>query len=146
MRVVSRTGRADVPGRVEIVAANVAEAGEAKRACDGAAVVYHCANPLYAKWPELHPPLTEAIIAAKAAEGAAAASARLVFGDNLYAYGPVDGPSPRACPTVRPAPMGGPGPGSRRCCCGLTRRGGSGRRSGGVPTSSVPTRISPRGW
>lgn len=49
VRVVSRTGRADVPGRVEIVAANVAEASEAKRACDGAAVVYHCANPPYAK-------------------------------------------------------------------------------------------------
>ena len=101
VRVVSRTGRADVPGRVEIVAANVAEAGEAKRACDGAAVVYHCANPPYAKWPELHPPLMEAII-----EGAAAASARLVFGDNLYAYGPVDGPITEGLPYRATGPNG----------------------------------------
>lgn len=100
MRVVSRTGRADVPGSVEVLAANVAEAGEAKRACDGAAVVYHCANPPYAKWPELHPPLMEAII-----EGAAA-RARLVFGDNLYAYGPVDGPITEGLPYRPTGPNG----------------------------------------
>jgi nucleoside-diphosphate-sugar epimerase len=86
---------------VEIVAANVAEAGEAKRACHGAAVVYHCANPPYAKWRELHPPLMEAII-----EGAAAASARLVFGDNLYAYGPVDGPITEGLPYRATGPNG----------------------------------------
>ena len=90
MRAASRSGRADLPDDVEVVAADVVEAAEVERACDGAAVVYHCANPPYAKWPELHPPLMESII-----EGAAAAGARLVFGDNLYAYGPVDGPSPR---------------------------------------------------
>ena len=87
VRVVNRNGRAELPEGVEILAADVAESAEAKRACDGAAVVYHCANPPYARWPELHPPLMEAII-----EGAASAGARLVFGDNLYAYGPVDGP------------------------------------------------------
>lgn len=84
---VSRGGRADLPEGVEVIAANVAEASEAKRACDGATVVYHCANPPYARWPELHPPLMKAII-----EGAASAGAKLIFGDNLYAYGPVDGP------------------------------------------------------
>jgi nucleoside-diphosphate-sugar epimerase len=87
IRVVNRSGRADLPEGVEVIAANVAEAGDAKRACDGAAVVYHCANPPYARWPELHPPLMRAII-----EGASSAGAKLVFGDNLYAYGPVDGP------------------------------------------------------
>jgi hypothetical protein len=44
------------------VVANVAEADDARRACDGAAVVYHCANPPYARWPELHPPLMQAVI------------------------------------------------------------------------------------
>jgi nucleoside-diphosphate-sugar epimerase len=87
IRVVNRGGRADLPEGVEVLAANVAEAGDAKRACDGATVVYHCANPPYARWPELHPPLMRAII-----EGASFAGATLVFGDNLYAYGPVDGP------------------------------------------------------
>ncbi len=87
VRVANRGGRADLPESVEVLAANVAEAGDAKRACDGATVIYHCANPPYARWPELHPPLMMAII-----EGASFAGAKLVFGDNLYAYGPVDAP------------------------------------------------------
>jgi len=86
VRAVSGHGRDDLPAGVEFVGANLADASEAKRACDGADVVYHCANPPYAKWPELHPRLMDAVI-----EGASSAGARLVFGDNLYAYGPVDG-------------------------------------------------------
>jgi nucleoside-diphosphate-sugar epimerase len=87
VRAAVRGRRADLPEGVEVVAADLAIAADTKRVCEGAAVVYHCVNPPYAKWPELHPPLMDAAI-----EGAAAAAARLVFGDNLYAYGPVDGP------------------------------------------------------
>lgn len=101
MRAVNRSGRADVPGSVEVVAANVAEKAEARSACDGAAVVYHCANPPYARWPELHPPLMDAII-----EGAASAGAKLVFGDNLYAYGPVNGPISEDLLHGAPGPSG----------------------------------------
>jgi nucleoside-diphosphate-sugar epimerase len=101
VRAVNRSGRADLPNGVEVVSANVAEAADAKRACDGAAVVYHCANPPYAKWQDLHPPLMEAII-----EAAAAAGARLVFGDNLYAYGPVDGPITEDLPYLARGPNG----------------------------------------
>ena len=101
VRVANRGGRADLPDSVEVVSANVAEAADAKRACDGAAVVYHCANPPYAKWPDLHPPLMDAII-----EAAAATGARLVFGDNLYAYGPVDGPLTEDLPYLAKGPNG----------------------------------------
>jgi len=101
VRVVNRGGRADVPEGVDVLAANVGEPGEAKLACDGASVVYHCANPPYAKWPELHPPLMDAII-----EGAASAGAKLIFGDNLYAYGPVDGPLTEDLPQAAPGPNG----------------------------------------
>jgi hypothetical protein len=59
VRAANRSGRADLPESVEVVGANVADPAEAKRACDGAAVVYHYANPPYAKWPELHPPLMD---------------------------------------------------------------------------------------
>ena len=83
VRAVHRRGHADLPHGVEVVSADVAVAAEAARACQGAAIVYHCANPPYAKWPEIHPPLMDAIIKA-----ATSAGARLVFGDNLYAYGP----------------------------------------------------------
>ena len=86
-RVVSRTANASLPGGAEFLTANVADPAEARRACAGAAVVYHCASPPYQLWPKLHPPLMAAII-----EGASAAHAKLIFGDNLYAYGPVDGP------------------------------------------------------
>ena len=101
VRAANRGGRADLPDSVEVVGANVAEAGDAKRACDGAAVVYHCVNPPYAHWPDLHPPLMEAII-----EAVAAAGARLVFGDNLYAYGLVDGPLTEDLPQRARGPNG----------------------------------------
>jgi nucleoside-diphosphate-sugar epimerase len=101
VRAVNRAGRADLPEGVEVLGANVADAADATRACDGAAVVYHCVNPPYAKWPELHPPLMEAII-----EAAAAARARLVFGDNVYAYGPVDGPLTEDLPYLAKGPNG----------------------------------------
>lgn len=98
---VNSSGSAELPDSVKVVAANLMEPEEARRACDGAAVVYHCANPPYAKWPELHPPLMEAII-----EGATAAEAKLVFGDNLYAYGPVDGPLTETLPYRAKGPNG----------------------------------------
>jgi nucleoside-diphosphate-sugar epimerase len=101
VRVANRGGRADLPEGVEVLAANVAEVGDARRACDGATVVYHCANPPYARWPELHPPLMRAVI-----DGASSAGAKLVFGDNLYAYGPVDGPLTEDLPQRAQGPNG----------------------------------------
>ena len=49
-------------------------------------MVYHCASPRYTQWPELFPALTSSILGAAVSSGA-----KLVFADNLYAYGPVDG-------------------------------------------------------
>ena len=71
----------------------------ARRACDGAAVVYHCAQPDYTKWAELFPPLTEAVL-----DGAAAAGAKLVFADNLYMYGPPNSPMTEQTPQLERAP------------------------------------------
>ena len=87
VRAVTRSGTGDVPEGVEQVAADAGSPEGARQACEGAAVVYHCAQPAYTKWAELFPPLTDAILA-----GAAAAGAKLVFADNLYVYGPPDGP------------------------------------------------------
>lgn len=101
VRAANRAGRADLPDGVEVVRANVAETADAARACVDATVVYHCANPPYAKWPDLHPPLMDSIIGA-----AASAGARLVFGDNLYAYGPVDGPLTEDLPYRATGPNG----------------------------------------
>jgi nucleoside-diphosphate-sugar epimerase len=93
VRAVTRSGKGDVPEGVEQVAADVGTPEGARRACEGAAVVYHCAQPGYTKWPELFPPLTRAVL-----EGAAAAGAKLVFADNMYVYGPPDGPMSEETP------------------------------------------------
>jgi nucleoside-diphosphate-sugar epimerase len=87
VRAVSRRGSADLGGAVEVLAADVADPDGARQACRGAAVVYHCAAPPYTTWSERFPAMTAAVT-----DGAAAADAKLVFADNLYAYGPVDGP------------------------------------------------------
>ena len=87
MRAVTRSGAMDVPEGVEQVAADIATPDGARRACAGAAVIYHCAQPSYTKWIELFPPLTGTVL-----DGTAEAGAKLVFADNLYVYGPPEGP------------------------------------------------------
>jgi hypothetical protein len=69
VRAVNRSGRAELPDAVEVVAADAANPAEARRVCREASVVYHCANPPYAKWPQLHPPLMDAIIKGAGAAG-----------------------------------------------------------------------------
>jgi len=88
VRLVNRSGTvAHAPKGAEVVAADATDPAASRRACEGAAVVFHCATGPYGLWAKFLPPLMNGII-----EGAAAAKARLVYGDNLYAYGPVDGP------------------------------------------------------
>lgn len=69
------------------MAADAADPAQTRTACAGATVVYHCVQPPYQRWAAEFPPLTQSI-----ADAAAAAGARLVYADNLYAYGPVHGP------------------------------------------------------
>jgi nucleoside-diphosphate-sugar epimerase len=84
VRAVSRGGRAP-KGRRAWPPMWLTLPRAAAAAAD-AAVVYHCASPPYTKWPQLFPPLTRSILGAAESSGA-----KLVFADNLYAYGPVDG-------------------------------------------------------
>jgi nucleoside-diphosphate-sugar epimerase len=90
IRLVNRSGEPGAspgPSDLELVAGDVSDPDRAREVCAGAAVVYLCASPPYGRWPEAFPPLMDGAIA-----GAAAADARLVFADNCYMYGPVDGP------------------------------------------------------
>jgi nucleoside-diphosphate-sugar epimerase len=93
VRAVTRSGAADVPEGVEQTAADVATPDGARRACAGAAVVYHCAQPDYTRWVELFPALTQAVL-----DGTAEAGAKLVFADNLYVYGSPDSPMTEETP------------------------------------------------
>ncbi len=87
MRLVNRSGTADAPEGAQVVAGDATDPAATRRICEGASVVYHCATAPYGRWAQFLPPLMNGII-----EGAAAAKAKLIYGDNLYAYGPVDGP------------------------------------------------------
>lgn len=87
VRLVTRSGRADAPGGVQVVAADASDPERAIEAARGAAAIYHCVGADYGRWRQLLPPVMAAIMHAAEATGA-----RLVYGDNLYAYGPVEGP------------------------------------------------------
>lgn len=87
VRMVNRSGHAVVPAGIEVVAADATDAASVRRVSEGAAVVYNCTGAPYTKWPELFPPIWKGIT-----EGVAGTGAKLVIGDNLYMYGPVEGP------------------------------------------------------
>jgi nucleoside-diphosphate-sugar epimerase len=88
VRVVNRSGARNgrLPADIEVVAADVTDVSQAKRAAEGAAIVYHCLNAPYHRWPELFPGLQAGVLAA-----AESAGARLVALENVYMYGQVDG-------------------------------------------------------
>ena len=82
VRLINRSGKANVVGGVEVVAGDAADLETTRRLCQGAAVVYSCAAPPYHQWPDLFPPLQNGILV-----GAAHAGAVLVSMENLYMYG-----------------------------------------------------------
>ncbi len=86
-RAVVHHAAANLPSEVDVVEADITDPDAVRRALAGAAVVYHAASAPYHRWPELLPPLMRGVLG-----GAAATGARIVYADNLYAYGPVDGP------------------------------------------------------
>ncbi len=86
VRMVNRSGRAEVPDDVELVAGDATDSAFTTEACKDAAVVYSCVNPPYEKWPQMFPPLQAGVV-----EGAATAGAKLVAMENVYMYGPTGG-------------------------------------------------------
>ena len=88
VRLVNRSGTVrDLPPGAAIVAADLADTAALRRAADGAAAIHFCVQPPYHLWPSEFPGLQDRAIAL-----AAEARARLVVAENLYGYGPVDGP------------------------------------------------------
>jgi nucleoside-diphosphate-sugar epimerase len=75
--------RASVEERI----ADVMDPRQAMDSIDGASVVYQCAAPEYTRWVQEFPTLQ-----ANVAEAAERAGARLVVIENLYMYGPSQGP------------------------------------------------------
>jgi len=85
VRLVTRVSRPSISG-VETVNLDASDAGKLHKVCRDASVLYFCASPHHSSI-ELHVPLVQGVT-----QGVARAGCRLVYADNLYAYGPVDGP------------------------------------------------------
>ena len=84
VRGVCRSGRSTAPEGVEILAGDLGHAETAVEITEGADVVFCCVGVDYTRWQELWPPIIDSLLMA-------AAGRKLVFADNLYSYGPVDG-------------------------------------------------------
>jgi nucleoside-diphosphate-sugar epimerase len=97
VRVVSRRGKLlAASSAIESCAADLLDPEPSLRAAQGADALYFCAQPAYHRWPEEFPPLQKAAIALAERTGA-----KLVAAENLYAYGPVQGPLTEVLP-LRP--------------------------------------------
>lgn len=103
VKMVNRSGRAPkgTPAEVTVDAGDASDRDIARQLCAGAVVVYQCANPPYDQWIEKFPPLQAGIL-----EGAASANAKLIVGENLYMYGPVEGPLHEDLPYAADTPKG----------------------------------------
>jgi nucleoside-diphosphate-sugar epimerase/mannose-6-phosphate isomerase-like protein (cupin superfamily) len=93
VRVVSRSGRGPLLNGVDHVAGDATSPAFCRAVCTGAEVVYLCLNAPYDRWAEELPPLQDAALA-----GAEASSSKLVVLENLYMYGPHDGPLTESLP------------------------------------------------
>jgi nucleoside-diphosphate-sugar epimerase len=101
VRAIVREQAVDLPPEVDVVTADITDPDAVRRAMAGGTVVYHVASAPYDHWPELLPPLMRGVL-----DGAAATGARIVYADNLYAYGAVDGPLTETLPSRASGPNG----------------------------------------
>ena len=77
-----RHGHTVLPESVELIQSDVTDSGSMPKACEGAAVVYHCVSVPHSKWVDLMP-----TIAANILTGAKKTGTRLAFPSNVYGYG-----------------------------------------------------------
>jgi nucleoside-diphosphate-sugar epimerase len=88
--LVNRSGlvKEKLPAGVTVIKGDARDAGVVAQICAQAEVVFHCAQAPYNQWPEQFPPIMTGIL-----NGVAQTQAKLIFGDNLYMYGPTNGQS-----------------------------------------------------
>ncbi len=87
VRAINRSGRANVPASVEVMAADLTNRESTRAACQRATVVYHCAGLPYHQWAIYMPVMLDNVISAVSATGA-----KLVYIDNNYMYAPTSQP------------------------------------------------------
>ena len=62
VRLVTRSGRADLSGQVQTVAADASDPEQAVAAARGAATIYHCVGADYGQWQKLLPPIMAGVM------------------------------------------------------------------------------------
>jgi nucleoside-diphosphate-sugar epimerase len=87
VRMVNRSGSANVPAEVEVLAGDANDREFTRQVIKDAEVVFQCAQPAYHEWLEKFPSFQAAIL-----EGAAANGSKFIAAENLYMYGEVSGP------------------------------------------------------
>jgi nucleoside-diphosphate-sugar epimerase len=95
VRAVSRRGRG-APAGVEEISADATDVTRMTEICAGADSVYHCALPPMESWLPTFVDIAASLIAAAGNTGA-----RLVYADDTWMYGKVDGPMREDTP-IRP--------------------------------------------
>lgn len=85
IRGICRTGRAEFPPGAEVMSGDATDSEEMRRLCADASVIYCCVGLPYRQWRGTWPRVIDGILNA-------ASGRRLVFADNLYAYGPQTSP------------------------------------------------------
>ncbi|WP_163568501.1 NAD-dependent epimerase/dehydratase family protein [Fodinicola feengrottensis] len=93
VRTVSRRGGSGSDG-VEAVAADACDAARMRAVCADAAAVYHCVRPPLPVWRSVYPEVNRSLVTAAGAAGAV-----LVFADDTWMYGKVDGPMTEDLPS-----------------------------------------------
>jgi nucleoside-diphosphate-sugar epimerase len=83
--IVNRSGKVTEPtaDTVSVLQADLSDPDSVANVTSNADTVFFCAAPPYTDWPEQFPVMTQAVI-----DGVSRTGAKLVFGDNLYMYGP----------------------------------------------------------
>jgi len=87
--IVNRKGKlAKKPhSNVKVTACDITDSNAVAKISKGADAVFHCAMPpMTMNWEETLPPITRGAI-----EGVARAGAKLIYGDNLFMYGAMNG-------------------------------------------------------
>ncbi len=101
VRLIARTVPTGARPLVEPFAADASNADSLTVALEGVGTAILCARPDYWKWPTELVPMIQAVVTAARRTGT-----RLVFCDNLYAYGIPDGPLTETSPLRPHGPKG----------------------------------------
>ena len=101
VRVINRSGKADVPANVEIRSGDITHPESVRDACRGAQSIYLCAKPPYTQMATHFQPIMDGAI-----EAASSSGAKLIYADSLYAWGPFTGALTEKMPYAATGPKG----------------------------------------